>query len=423
MSLLTPLLGTGPYSQSFHSGSDNSSLSARIPSLLQRILPGMLARGHGIDALCLYLDLARTTLLDVLVELDLPTPHDRPLRKPGGRNPWSFADTTFFVVLWMAGWHVESLGERFGRSAGGARYKARHLGLPRRDRKQVFRPPRPCQDFPGGIMQGLRPEPAAARPGAEQQGFAVRTAPCHSDDADAEPTPAWEQPRAANGGQYSYSYSTIIASFDNARPNAATSLQFPTLPGFDLFGPAPAGAQPAPAPKPKRKQVPWTRERDQELAQRWWARQHYKAIARDMGISPSAVQSRRFRLELPSFNDQPELAFLRPDDLVQEFDPSVVPMHIAAAGYVERKCNKFIQDGKVFLFWAARNGCRGSKEFEKLEGKRRKRLAAPPRRDRKPRSVPLPFVSDPWGGIAGTALPHPATLPTPFAPYRVTMGA
>jgi len=421
MLLLTPQLGTGPYNQSCHSESDNSSLSAGVPSLLLRILPGMVARGHGIDALCLYLHLARTTLLEALVELDLPTPHDRPLRRPGGRNPWSFADTTLFIVLWMAGWHTESLGERFGRSAGSARYKARHLGLPRRDRKLVLRPSRPGQDLPGNTMQGPRPESAAARPGSEQQGFAVRTAPVHSDDPDANPMAAWEKQRAAQGGMHSCSHSTIISPFDNPHSNAGAALKSPTLSGVDLFGPVPAVA-PSP-PKPKRKQVVWTRERDQELAQRWWARQHYKAIARDMGISPSAVQSRRFRLELPSYNDQPEIAFLRPDDLVQEFDPSVVATHIAVAGYVERTCNKFIQDGKVFLFWASRNGCRGSKEFEKLEDKRCKRLASPPRRDRKPRSVPLSFASDPWDDADSSPVPHPASLPTPFAPHRVMMRA
>lgn len=380
----------------------------------------MLARGHGIDALCLYLDLARTVLLDTLVELDLPTPHDRPLRRPGGRKPWSFADTTLFVVLWMAGWHAESLGERFGRSAGSARYKARHLGLPRRDRKLVFRPPRPGQDRPGGVTPGRRPESAATTRGSEQQGFAVRTAPVCSDDPDADPTAAWQKQRAAQGGMHSYSYSTIISPFDPPRPNTDTVPQSPTPSDVDLFGPVPAVA---PAPKPKRKQVVWTRERDEELAQRWWARQHYKAIGREMGISPSAVQSRRFRLELPSFNDQPELAFLRPDDLVQEFDPSVVATHIAVAGYVERKCNKFSQDGKVFQFWAPRNGRRSSREFEKLDDKCRKRLASLPRRDRNPRSVPLSFASDPWDDADSSPVPHPATLPTPFAPHRGMMRA
>ena len=352
-------------------------------NLLRRVLPGMVARGHGIEALSLYLGLARTTLLDLVVELDLPTPHDRPLRKPGGRNPWTFADTTLFVVLWMAGWHVESLGERFGRSPGGARYKARHLGLPRRDRKLVFRPPRPGEDLPGGILQGLRPDPGAAERSPAQQGSAVRTAPAQADDADAEDPAPWEQQHAVTTGSAS-SYPGIISARGAPDPSAAVILPFPAFRDSDLFGPTPVGTPPA--RKPKRKEVPWTRERDQELGQRWWARQHYKAIARDMGVSPTAVQSRRFRLELPTLRDSDLFLFQR-EELVEHFDPSVVADNIAAANYYERKCNTFLSQGKTFWFWTKRRGGRFcSREAERLKDKASKRFKAlpPPARPHAP---------------------------------------
>ena len=335
----------------------------------------MVARGHGIDALSLYLGLARTALLGLLVELDLPTPHDRPLRKPGGRNPWTFADTTLFIVLWMAGWHGESLGERFGRSPGSARYKARHLGLPRRDRKLVFRPPRPGEDLPGGILQGLRPDPGSAERGPAQQESAIRTTPAQAEDADAEEPAPWEQQYAAATGSAS-SYPGIISARGTPDPSAAIILPFPAFRDIDFFGPTPVGTPPA--RKPKRKEVPWTRERDQELGQRWWARQHYKAIARDMGVSPSSVQSRRFRLELPTLRDSDLFLFQR-EELVEHFDPSVVAEHIAAAGYFERKCNKFLSEGKTFWFWTKRrNGAISSREFERLKDKATGRFKALP---------------------------------------------
>lgn len=352
-----------------------SSASWTIPNLLRRVLPGMVARGHGIDALSLYLGLARTTLLDLMVELNLPTPHDRPLRKPGGRNPWTFADTTLFIVLWMAGWHGESLGERFGRSPGSARYKARHLGLPRRDRKLVFRPPRPGEDLPGGILQGLRPDPGCAGRSPMQQGSAVRTAPAQAEDADAEEPAPWQQQFAAATGSAS-SYPGIISARGTLDPSAAIIVPFPAFWDIDLFGPTPVGMPPV--RKPKRKEVPWTRERDQELGRRWWARQHYKAIARDMGISPSAVQSRRFRLELPTLRDSDLFLFQR-EELVEHFDPGVVAEHIAAAGYFERKCNKFLSQGKTFWFWTKRrNGAISSREFERLKDKATGRFKALP---------------------------------------------
>ncbi len=413
--------GTGPNRQNPHCGPGHAASSAPVPKLLQRILPGMVARGHGIDALCHYLDLARTVLLDLLVELDLPMPHDRPLRKPGGRNPWSFADTTLFIVLWMAGWHAESLGQRFGRSAGSARYKARHLGLPRRDRKLVFRPPRPGEDLPGGILQGLRPEPTPSRHGAGQQGSAVRTTPDRSHDPDAEASLLREQQDPAGYGSYSYSFSTSLSALDAFGTVTCTTLQFPAFPHADLFGPTPVGTPPA--HKPKRHQVEWTRERDQELAQRWWARQHYKAIAREMGISPSAVHSRRLRLELPSFNTLQDLAFMRPDDLVEEFDPSVVATHIAAANYYERKCNKSLSEGKVFWFWTPRrNGSIVSQEHERLRKRRESRPTARPRRSSEP-NVPLLFVSDLWRDAGAEPVPHSASLPARFAPHGAILGA
>lgn len=416
---ISPAPGLRISSRSISSDLDKRA-SHRTSDLLQRILPGMVARGHGIDALSLYLGLARTVLLDLVVELDLPTPHDRPLRKPGGRNPWTFADTTLFVLLWMAGWHVESLGERFGRSAGGARYKSRHLGLPRRDRKLVFRPACPGEDVPGGILQGFRPDPGQAGRSPVPQGSAVRTAQGQSDraDADAEEPVSWEQQYLATGG--SFSPGTTSARSTPA-PSAATVLPFPAFQPADLFGPTPAGTPPV--RKPKRLETPWTLERDRELAQRVWARQHFRGIARDMGTSPSAVQSRRIRLGLPSFVKEKNLAFLRPDDLVDHFDPSVVAVHIAAADYVERRCTGYYKDGKDFWFWAPRKANHKSEEYERLEKKRRDRLTGLPRPARTRPSVPLPFVSDPWDTDPAGPAPHPSSLPVPFAPPSAMMRA
>jgi hypothetical protein len=70
----------------------NSSLPSPLSSgLLARILPGMVGREYGLDTLCVYLAIARTALLDLVVALGLPTPHDRAHRRAGGRNPCSTA--------------------------------------------------------------------------------------------------------------------------------------------------------------------------------------------------------------------------------------------------------------------------------------------------------------------------------------------
>ncbi len=356
---------------SYHPPDDGSATPAPGPAsaIARCVLAGMVAKGHGIELLCLYLGLARTALLDLVVQLDLPTPHDRPLRKPGGRNPWPFSDTALFIVLWMAGWRAESLGLRFGRSRGSIWAKARQLGLPGRDRKLLFSPP--ASDLAGAASIHQKPgQFAAARPARSKAPRAPADAPVPAPAGDAadEATPAPAQAEAP------VSTATQLAL---SLPKGDTALDLIDIAhaGLDLFRPTPVGIPPV--RRPKRREVEWTRERDIELAQRWWARQHYKAIARDMGLSPSCVQSRRFRVGLPSFNDLPDLFILRPQELVDHFDPSVVAVHTAAAGYVERRCNRYAQEGKQFWFWSKGNdGQFTSSEWHRLDDRKRKRQPA-----------------------------------------------
>ena len=343
-----------------------AGVAIQTPMCLARaVLPGMVAQGHGIEALCSFLSLGRAALFDHLVDLDLPTPHDRPLRKVGGRHPWSVSDTVLFIVLWMAGWHAESLGQHFDRSARSAWAKARQLGLPRRDRKLIFRPANPGEELSDGVLQGHHPNPETlSRLQRDEAGAApVRLTLGH-----------WPQT------------SPVLA---RELPNTGTTapLSYPASGTNDLFGPTPVGTPPR--RKAKRQEIPWTRERDIELGQRWWARQHYKAIARDMGITPSAVQSRRFRLGLPSFR-MCDLFIFRREELVDHFDPSVVAEHIAAAGYKERKCTGSLKDGRVFWFWTQRNHT--SDEYARLGRKRANRPPPPPTG----RPPTLCFASTPW---------------------------
>jgi len=55
---------------------------------------------------------------------------------------------------------------------------------------------------------------------------------------------------------------------------------------------------------------------------------------------------------LPSLFDLEDLHIFRREELVEHFDPTVIDVHIAAAGYVERRCNQFARVGKSFWFWS-----------------------------------------------------------------------
>ena len=331
-------------------GEDRTPPFTAMPAeVLSRALIGMVARGHGIDFLCLCLGLAHTALLDMIVELGLPTPHNRPFRQPCGRNPWSFSDTALFIILWMDGWRAQSLALQFGRSRGSVWAKARHLGLPRRHRKHLLSPTpislalaRPALvDHP--VMCGASSNATVVvSPGEPID-------PPSLVQASAADTAAVCAPLAAPVEAPTQPLPPLAPIQDDGDQGGLLNLLNPLPPEFD-FRPTPAGS--VSFPKSKRAEVEWVRPLDIELSRRWWARQHYRMIAEAMGISPVAVQSRRFRIGLPSLFDLEDLHIFRREELVEHFDPTVIDVHIAAAGYVERRCNQFARVGKSFWFWS-----------------------------------------------------------------------
>ena len=106
----------------------------------EAVLRGMVARGHGLEAISAYLQQSPEEILDAVVGLDLPTPHDRPLRQSSSPKAWKASDYLPLIQHWLAGFHAATIGERFGRSAGAIWAKARWLGLPKRDRRSIVRP-------------------------------------------------------------------------------------------------------------------------------------------------------------------------------------------------------------------------------------------------------------------------------------------
>ena len=107
----------------------------------------------------------------------------------------------------------------------------------------------------------------------------------------------------------------------------------------------------------KRQEVRWTQALEDELAERWLALQHHRAIARDMGLSPTTIASKAHRLELPRRD---------PSVLLQAYDPAkkAAAAHLFR-GLVKRRCR---HSGR--WFWAQRNGPHTSREATKSAGYR-----------------------------------------------------
>ena len=398
----------------------DSCMAPPPPDLLRQVLPGMVARGHGIEALCAYLGLTQPALLDLVVELELPTPRDKALRKPG-RLGWALSDTSLFVVIWMAGWHVDSLSARFGRSRGSIWSKGRRLGLPPRDRKRVVRP----SSHPAAVAGTATVDPVADSVAADPERVCeITVSPDAQRLADPETAccpealrPVTDQAGPPAAGPAANPASSLsepqapIASglcvercgqeIDGAVPTA-TSLRHSesvpprSLPGVaqaDLFLTSPSpGIGPVKRP---RAEIAWTRDLEDELSSRWWARQHYRSIARDMGIPPAAIQAKRRRLQLPTTNDAGTFGIFHRDELVDHYDPSVVQENIALAGYVLRECNML---GPVngHRFWS--NGNRTSEEYDRLRQRSNTRVsAAKPKREvpKLHELMPLPWLRQP----------------------------
>jgi hypothetical protein len=372
--------------------------AARSP--LDYVLAGMVAAGQGIEALCLYVGLARTVLLDRIVALDLPTPHDRPLRRPCGKHPWLAGDVQELTRLWVAGVRVVCIANLLRRSPGAIWSKARRTGLPKRDRtKQIWLEP---SSWPVGIVEPAPVVPAACEaPVADMAATVPTTAPVHAfasapttpapekNGAIASPALALGSVAAAEGRPIAAPQTTIIepdvaeratceatvadiaATVRDAAPvvaspslqtasvserNEATAPRVLPLGSVVVAEGEPIVAQRGPArvadaatgvgrrrKQSRPGQITWFREADEIVGLRWWADQHAKDIAREMSdqcnmeLTASAVSSRCHRLQLP-----PRYG----NTLVKHFDPSVAERNIKASGYVSRFC-----PGKKRIFW------------------------------------------------------------------------
>lgn len=106
----------------------------------RQLLIGMLAQGHGIEALCLFLTLTRDALLGLVVQFDLPTPHDRPYRRAGGVRAWGPSDHSTLLAGWLGNWPAACIAQQIGRSRGSVWAKTRRMGLPKRDRQSLLWP-------------------------------------------------------------------------------------------------------------------------------------------------------------------------------------------------------------------------------------------------------------------------------------------
>ena len=202
-----------------------------------RLLAGMVHQGFGIEALCFFLSLARDALLDLVIQLDLPTPPDVAFRPRGGTRAWTQDDYGRLFQAWEDGWRCGAISETLGRSKSSVWAKARRLGLPKRDRGALLQPE-------------LIAPPRTRQLDLFPRGFET-------------PAEAWPPPPEVR--EWKVRGTTEDITVSRKRDNEAL----------------------------------WTRELCDHVERRFWSGQKNKAIARDLGISLRAITSMRWRMQIP----------------------------------------------------------------------------------------------------------------------------
>lgn len=297
------------------------------------VIAGMVARGHGLEAIATILGVSSAEILDWTAALSLAAPHDGPMRRYSHPRAWSIPDMRLMIECWLDGWDAGSMADLFRRSRSGIYGLKRRLNLPKRDRSDIRRPG--AESFARRQRRRSMVRPAAPPQQSQSRTSATLRGPGTSANSNdprivliAAPPPP------------------ILALQDGLRGRPLELAPIPTPP--ESAGAVtmslvrqPDGSMLRVQRRAGRKEIHWTPELDLNVSYRVFAKQHYKGIAADFGISSAAVRSRMTRLGLPTAP--------RPEQ-VWHFDPSTVVENILASGCVLKRCN-FLPE---FYFWSRR---------------------------------------------------------------------
>jgi hypothetical protein len=325
----------------------------------------MVAAGQGVQALCLLLGLTQGALDEHIVRLSLPTPHDRPLRKPGPRG-WCIRDKVRLIFWRLLGVHPEIIGQRLEkpRSANAVRAQARRMGIPTPPRRELHKPDpaslrepdlaalfgfgrsddcrptlqggpsdtRNCATSGGRDLLG--PKPSAAE--RKSQGSSKASDPAAKRRAPGQVTPT---------GQRELSLLIVVGGTSKEPTKAQASAKAEEPPKTQE--PPKAAAPPLPP-------IPRTEDEVDLCGDLGWFRRltwknplkyrvavwtffmliagglHYKAAAERLGISPDAFRSIRTRMAVPVDRDRKKAG--------TDFDEEGARETLRRSGYVIKKC-------------------------------------------------------------------------------------
>lgn len=103
------------------------------------VLPALIAAHHSAATIAFCLGVTVEWILDQATVFGLSSPSAQPMRRPGGRNPWTAEQIQQLILLWPSNLFATCVGKCVQRSAASVRYKARWLGLPVHQRSKLTR--------------------------------------------------------------------------------------------------------------------------------------------------------------------------------------------------------------------------------------------------------------------------------------------
>ena len=306
-----------------------------------RVLCGMVRVGLVQEAICRFLLLTIETLSFHLVRLDLPTPSERAMRKPSGERPWTDDEVRLLIKLWAANLCTAAIGETLGRSAGSVRSKARRLGLYRRNPRDLVKTIAATER---GDETTASPAPVEAGPEVVPESPPVRPAVSANTPISAVSVAAAVEAAAQISSEILVAPAGIIrtqiASVSGIPLTASEAASAADTDAREGRTPEQSAGKATKRPQPRR--IDWTDELCEEVARRWFAYQHHRGIADDLGMSEAQVRSQANALGLPRRERKkivPDYVEGRPYDTALE------------RSMVKRRC---MLDRKVF--WGSRNG-------------------------------------------------------------------
>lgn len=333
-------------------------------AFFDKVLAGMVGAGQGIEALCLLFGLTPLALAEHIVRLCLPTPHDRPLRKPGPRG-WSIRDKIRLIYWRLRCVHPEIIGQCLEkpRSANAVRAQSRRLGIPTPPRHTLHKPDPaslPEPDLPSffGLRRSACREPALPETPDATKPAAATAASTGSGVRDILRPVLGGEGRKAQGSATASAPRRGGKRRDGRRVKAAGQRELRLLVvvgGTDTPSPEQAkgretGAAPALPP------IPATEEEVDFSGDLTWFRRlawknpltcrvavwtffmliagglHYKAAGERLGISEGAFRSIRSRMGVPVDFDRRKAGAV--------FDEEAARVTLERSGYVLRQCIK-----------------------------------------------------------------------------------